>query len=364
MIVFQKTEKISRMRNPLKDFKEDTVTFEYRTDPLTGRNSTIIGGMLSYVSKFLVSDQDLLNSLVEKTRANCPFCPENIGIQTPRFPQDFLKEGKITVGDTFVVPNLLGHAERSVLAVLSKKHHLGLKEFAPKIIMDGFRGGAAYLKRLKECDPMIRFPAFVFNYLPPAGSSILHPHMQVLVRDRPFYLVKLMLEKSKAYRKKTGSSYWADLVRKERKSPRFLFKMNRVRWLVPFAPLRGMNEVQAIVPGKSHLLELDNDDWSGLAEGISLILRFYGEQNYSSFNIIIMSGQTSEHLDYFDVNLRMISRPGVRAESFTDAWALPYLLWDGEAVEYPEKLAGRIKVFLSKERELEKIQQAKVPNMQ
>jgi UDPglucose--hexose-1-phosphate uridylyltransferase len=224
---------------------------------------------------------------------------------------------------------------------------LELKEFVPKIIMDGFRGGVAYLKRLKELDPMIRFPAFVFNYLPPAGSSILHPHMQVLARDRPFYLVKLMLEKSKTYRKKADSSYWTDLLAKERKSPRFLFKKNRVRWLVPFAPLRGMNEVQAIVPGRSHLLELDNDDWSGLAEGISRILRFYGEQGYSSFNIIIMSGPINKHLDYFDVNLRMISRPGVRAESFTDAWALPYLLWDGEAIEDPEKLAGRIKTFLS-----------------
>lgn len=135
MIVFQKTEKTSRMRNPLKNFKEDTVTFEYRTDPLTGRNSTIIRGMLSYVSKFLISDQDLLNSLVEKTRANCPFCPENIQTKTPMFPQDFLKEGRITIGDVFVVPNLLGHAERSVLAVLSKEHHLELKEFVRKSVV-------------------------------------------------------------------------------------------------------------------------------------------------------------------------------------------------------------------------------------
>ena len=349
MIVFRKTEKTSRIRNPLKNFKEDTVTFEYRTDPLTGRNSTIIRGMLSYVSKFLISDQDLLNSLVQRTRPNCPFCPENIQTKTPMFPQNFFKEGRITIGDAYVVPNLLGHAERSVLAVLSKEHHLELREFVPMILMDGFRGGVAYLKRLKEVDPRIRFPAFVFNYLPPAGSSILHPHMQVLARDRPFYLVKLMLEKSRTYYERADSSYWTDLLVKERKSPRFLFEKNRVVWLVPFAPLRGMNEVQAIVPGKSHLLELDSEDWSGLADGISCILRFYGEQGYSTFNIIIMSGPVSKHLDYFDVNLRIISRPGVRAENFTDAWALPYLLWDGEAVEDPEKLAERVKGFLSNE---------------
>jgi UDPglucose--hexose-1-phosphate uridylyltransferase len=350
MIRFQKTEKTSRILNPLKNFMENTVTFEYRTDPLTGRNSTIISGMLSYVTKFLSSDQDLLNSLVERTRTNCPFCPENVRTKTPMFPQDFLKEGRIIVGNTFIVPNLLGHAERSVLAILSRQHHLQLKEFVPNIIMDGFKGGVAYLRRLKEVDPEIRFPAFVFNYLPPAGSSIVHPHMQILVRDRPFYLVKLMLDKGKSYRKKTGSSYWLDLLNTERKSPRFLSGSNRVKWLVPFAPLRGMNEAQAVVQGKSHLLELDDEDWSGLAEGISNILGFYDGEGYSSFNIIIMSGPTDEHLDYFDVNLRMISRPGVRLEGFTDAWALPYMLWDGEAVEQPERLASRIKTFLSNKR--------------
>jgi len=44
--------------------------------------------------------------------------------------------------------------------------------------------------------------------------------------------------------------------------------------------------------------------------------------------------------------LRMISRSGIQALSFTDAWALPYLLWDGEAVEEPERLAGKIREFV------------------
>lgn len=347
MITFEKIQKSSIIRNPMKNFTEDTVTFEYRTDPLTGRNSTIIKGMLGYVNKFLVSDQGLLDSLVEKTRENCPFCARNVKTKTPMFPPSFLKEGRIIVGDAVVIPNLLGHAERSILTILSKEHHLELDEFTPELLFNGFKGGIAYLERLKEIEPEIRFPAFVFNYLPPAGSSIVHPHMQVLARDRPFYLVKLMLEKSKTYFRRTNSSYWSDLLRKERRKERYLFKKKRVEWLVPFASLRGMNEAEAIVRGRSHLLELNDSDWSGVAEGISRILRFYRNEGYSSFNIIITSGPIDEHLNYFDVNLRIISRPGVRPESFTDAWALPYLLWDGETVEEPEKFAQRIKTYLS-----------------
>lgn len=344
LIKFEKTTKHARILNPLKDFKEDTTTFEYRTDPLTNRNTTVIKGMLSYISKFLVSDEELLNSLVEKTRVNCPFCPESVKEKTPMFPHDFIREGRIFVGDAVVIPNLLGHAERSVLVVLSREHHLKLRDFTPKMIFDGFKGGVTYLKRLSEVEPSIRFPVFIFNYLPPAGSSIFHPHMQVLVRDRPFYLVNLLLERSKAYYESNKSSYWSDLISTEKNGEeRCLFEINGVEWLVPFAPLRGINEVQAIVNGKSNLLELSDREWLGLAEGLTKILQFYHKEGYISFNAIIVSGPMNEHLDCFDVNLRVMSRPGIQALSFTDAWALPYLLWDGEAVEEPELLAEKLR---------------------
>ncbi|MEM3609220.1 MAG: hypothetical protein QXV87_02590, partial [Candidatus Bathyarchaeia archaeon] len=182
---------------------------------------------------------------------------------------------------------------------------------------------------------------------PPAGSSIFHPHMQVLVRDRPVYLAKLLIEKSRAYWKQNRSSYWSDLLSAEKGGERYLFEINGVEWLVPFAPLRGANEVQAVVRGKSSLLELTDEDCHGLAEGMARILRFYHKEGYISFNAIVVSGPIDEHLDYFDVNLRIISRPGIQASSFTDSWALPYLLWDGEAAEEPEKLAERIRASIS-----------------
>ena len=298
MINFEKTVKNARILNPLKRFEEDTITFEYRTDPLTGRNTTVIKGMLDYISKFLVSDEELLNSLVAKTRVNCPFCPENVKTKTPMFTEDFLKEGRIFVSDTVVIPNLLGHAERSVLVVLSKEPHLKLKDFTPKLIRDGFKGGLAYLRRLIEVELKTSFPVFIFNYLPSAESSIFHPHRQVLARDRPFYLVKLLLEKSKTYYESHKSSYWSDLISEEKKrGKRYLFESNGVEWLVPFSLLRGLNEVQSIVKGKSSCLELSDKEWLGLAESLSKILQFYHKEGCSSFNTIIVSGPKNEHLD-------------------------------------------------------------------
>jgi galactose-1-phosphate uridylyltransferase len=311
MIKFKKTIKQATIRSPLKDFEEETLTFEYRTDPLTGRNTTVIKGMLSYVARFLTSDAETLKTLVEKTRDTCPFCPESVRVKTPMFPKEFLAEGRIFEGEAVVVPNLLGHAERSVLAILGREHHLQLADFTPELLLDGFKGGVQYLRRLSEMDASARFPVFAFNYLTPAGSSIFHPHMQILVRDRPFYLAELLLEKSRTYQEKNGLSFWRDLIAAEKTGERYLSEIDGVEWLVPFAPLRGLNEVQAVVNGKSSLTELNDDEWRGLADGITRVLKFYHSQGYASFNVILISGPLDKHLGYFDVNLRLISRPGI-----------------------------------------------------
>jgi UDPglucose--hexose-1-phosphate uridylyltransferase len=290
----------------------------------------------------------LLSRLIEETKKTCPFCPQNILTKTPMFTTDFFPEGRIAEGEVVVIPNLLGHAQQSILAVVTKKHHLKLDEFTPDLLSNTFKGAIKYLKRLHEIDASVEYPVFAFNYLTPAGSSIFHPHMQVLVRDRPYYLLKLMLEKSEAYFHKNGDSYWNDLIKSEKNGERYLFGADGVDWLVPFAPLRGLNEVQAVVDGKSNFLELGNSEWCKIAEGISEILKFYKSQGFESFNIILGSASMNKHLEHFSVNLRIVSRPGVQKWCFTDSWAAPYFLWDGEAVENPEKFSKRLTTFLGK----------------
>jgi len=108
VIAFEKTVKNSSILDPSRNFEESIRTFEYRTDPLTGRNTTVIKGMMEYVNKFLISDDVLLNSLIEKTKVNCPFCPENVETKTPMFPENFVKGGRILVGNAVVVPNFWG----------------------------------------------------------------------------------------------------------------------------------------------------------------------------------------------------------------------------------------------------------------
>jgi len=46
-----------------------------------------------------------------------------------------------------------------------------------------------------------------------------------------------------------------------------------------------------------------------------------------------------------------VSRPGLQQFCYTDAWAVPYLLWDGEAVEEPERFSKKLKAQFDEESE-------------
>ena len=89
MLTFEKTIKQTRLLNPLKNFKEDTLTLEYRADPLAGRNTTVLRGMRDYIRRFMVSDKALINALV--TVYNVIFALKHV--QLTRCIGDMAKSG-------------------------------------------------------------------------------------------------------------------------------------------------------------------------------------------------------------------------------------------------------------------------------
>lgn len=345
-ISFHKEPRETRIADPRKGFEETVLPIEYRIDPLTGHDCTVVRGRAQFVRGRFVTDEAALTALREGTRKDCPFCPENLAAKATKFPEAFWKGGRITAGEAVAFPNILPHAERNVVTVLSSRHFLRLDEFMPRLLTDAFRCGTAYLRRLHEVEPAIRYPVFAFNYLPPAGATLFHPHMQVFARTMPFYLPRILFESGETYYRKNATPYWEDLVAAERGGDRYLFGREGVDWLVPFAPMSVSNEVQGIVRSRSDLLEVTDAEWDRIAEGFSRILGFFHSEGRTSFTATLVGGPMGETLPHFRIHLRVLARPGVQAMSFTDAWSLPLMLWDGECGEEPEAFAGRIRAFL------------------
>ena len=170
-------------------------------------------------------------------------------------------------------------------------------------------------------------------------------HMQALASDLPLQSIAELLEVSKAYRDRVGSSFWKDLLETEQRlGSRYLRRIGNIHWLTPYAPY-GLNEVQAIVPNKCNLQQLTTDDVEALMKGVLKVLQFYYDAGVRSFNGALYSGPLGEANDYFDLNFRIVSRYGYKARFVSDVWALQYLLGEREIYEAPEETCLKLRKY-------------------
>lgn len=342
-IRFEAAVREASILSPLKNFEHVAQMIEHRTDPLTGRRVIVLKGRMDYVKKFIESDQGFADELAESTLVVCPFCPDSVSSKSPKFPSNISTEGRIQVGEAVCFPSLFAHQDYNAVVVPTRAHRFTLNEFSPKMFVNGFEACKEYFMRIMKTSPDVKFAAVVMNFYPPAGSTIAHAHLQALASDIHFQAVAQLLERSKAYRSEHGLSYWLDLIETEKHAnQRYLGKIRGVDWLTPFAPI-GMNEAQAIVSEKSSLDQLYEEDFSGLAEGIVNVLRFYYDLGVRSFNLALYSGPLGESDDSFSVNLRIVSRYGYKPRFVSDVWAMQYLLGDQQVYEAPEETCLRLK---------------------
>jgi galactose-1-phosphate uridylyltransferase len=343
-IRFDSTLRQAHILNPLKNFKHEIQTIDHRRDPLTGRSVIVLKGRMDYVKRFIESDAAFIEELFKSTEANCPFCPSALE-KAPKFIPEIDPEGRIQVGQAICFPSLFAHQDFNAIVVPTPSHRLQLNEFSPSTLFNALKACLRYLEKVRASQPKVRYATIVMNYLPPAGSTIAHPHLQVLASDIPFASVSMLLEASKVYFQTYGSNYWLDLIETERRlKERYAGSVGSVHWLTPYAP-RGLNEVEAIVPGKSSLDQLSDEDVSGLAEGAFRVLRFYYDIGVRSFNAVFYSAPLGERIDYFNLGFHMVSRYGYKPRFVSDVWSLQYLLSEQEVYESPEETCSKLRKY-------------------
>jgi len=341
-VTFEFVERAARMLNPLNNFEQSSQILQHRRDPLTGRRVLVSTNRLEYVKRFIESDTGFKEGLAESTKETCPFCPENLEKSAPKFPPDLVPEGRIRFGEAVCFPSLFAHDDFNALVVPTGKHNLKLNEFSEAMLVDAFGACMEYFSRVCISSPHVKYPAIAINFLPPAGSTIAHPHIQALSSDIPLQAVAELCRASVEYEQKARVNYWTDLVDSERSLRlRYLSSFEGVHWLTPFAPF-GLNEAQAVVSRRSNFGQLVSEDWHGIAEGMIRVLRYYFDVGVGSFNAVIYSGALDADIEPFRVNARIVSRYGYKPRFVSDVWALQYLLGTQEVYESPEDTCTRL----------------------
>ncbi len=344
---FISERRLARLHSPLRNFELVEQVIEHRRDPLTGRRSIVLRGRRDYVKKYVQSDEPLLAETAERTRQGCPFCPEKAQTSTPKFPSTLVPEGTIRVGEARTFPSLFAHAEFNAVTVVANSHYLRPADLTSKILSDALEASIRYLRIVNEKNPEAKYGAILMNCLSPAGSTVVHPHMQALVSDQAFNMLAEVDSKAREYWKRTGSSYWKDLLTNERaRSERYLGSLGTSEWITAFCPI-GPEEVWGIVPSATDLTRLSADAVATLADGFSRVLKYYDDASIRSFNVVVFSSPFGEDSQHGAVVLRAASRYGFQNHNVNDIWGLRFFLDESEVFESPEAVATDLSKYFT-----------------
>lgn len=340
MLEFQKVVREAELLPP-PEFQLETQSIEFRTDPLISTRTRINvqrTGRLTEAKKVDLSDY------INKTREDCLFCPENIEKTTPLFVKDIWEEGRIKNRCYVLFPNRYPFGEYHAVGTLTDKHFLDLDEFPLEPIVDNLLACKEYVLTVYK-KKGARYPTWIWNHLPPSAASQVHPHTQIWIDTEPTNWTGALIKKSKEYFDKNKRSYWEDLVEKEKDRERWVGENDSLAIIATFAP-HGNREIQFIFKEASNLAELSERQANDLVDCVLKTLKWYKEEGMNSFNLSTFSAGVDEKLNYYRLNVKMMSKPVFQPDyPYYTAYGGTVELWHGEYVvdTLPENVAQKLK---------------------
>lgn len=316
-----------------KDMSPTAIPSEIRIDPLTRRTARICHFMK------LKWEKPDFEKLIAGTAERCPFCPDKIMKITPCFPKEIAPEGRIVSDDMVLFPNLAPYDSLSAVAVMGSRHYIPMTEIEPERIAKAFKLAMEFFRRIKSLGHAESvYPIINWNYMPPSGSSIIHPHLQVFSTSSAPNLMRMELEASKAYMETHRSNFWDDFVKAETESgERCLGKIGRTTWFSAYTPMGVAGDVLAVVNDVRCTSELTDKDLSDIATGLTRAMAAYDKMGIYSFNMNFFTG--AENDDHTRFHLLFSPRTFFnQALGTPDVGALQHLFTETVCMAFPEDI--------------------------
>lgn len=335
-VKFRKKTLAAAFHDPRNDFRLTMRFCEIRYDPLTRQLSRIFPSKMLKFSRY-----DWAPEVMESRSHPCPFCPENLEAATPRFPEDFVPGGRIMAGRAVVVPNLSIYESYNGVVIMGPDHYLPMGEITFDTLVQSLAASLEFLRTAARRDPAhARYGTVDWNYMPLAGGSVIHPHLQVIAGKDPSSHVGLMVREGRKYLRARGRIFWADLLEAEAGGPRYLGRTRGVYWLASFAP-RGLADVTAVIPERAAPEDIGEEDIRGIASGMIKVIGYYDSVNIPAFNAAIYFARRED--EGFWASLRMIGRFAARPPAGSDVSYMQTLLGDPWTFHLPEEMAVELK---------------------
>jgi galactose-1-phosphate uridylyltransferase len=335
---FETIKKETVMIIPQQDMAERRIASEIRFDPLTGRTARICHFMK------LQWEKPDFTALVSGTDAWCPFCPDKVLTVTPCFPEHLIFEGRMQKGDQVIFPNIAPYDTIGAVATFGARHYIPMTEFTPDLMASAFGFAIDFFRRIESTrHPESVYHIINWNYMPPAGSTIIHPHLQIFASSTAPNLMRQELDASRQYLGSHGSCYWEDITAAEMKiGERYLGKIGRTHWMTAFAPMGVAGDVLAVLEDVRCTLDLNDQDIQDIATGLANVMAEYDKMGIYSFNMNFFTGTRAD--DHFRFHLLFSPRTFFSQKLGTpDVGALRNLFNETVCMAFPEEIREMLK---------------------
>ncbi len=343
-IQFERSEEKAGFFSPLVGMEYAEQTIEVRRDPLTGMTAISSSELATKEEMFYgKTDWEYSEELVRRSREGCFFCPEKVLASTPRYPQEMVPGGRLQRGKALLFPNLFPLAGLHAVITYPERHFLRPSEFTPDLLEDGLGAAVDFAGRAERSLEGLEHLELCCNHMLPAGASLVHPHFQVFGGPGVPWLVRNAWERSAAFLREHGASYWSVLVDEEtERGERVIDSRAGCTWLTPYAPTGG-REVIAVVPAAPRVSALRDEHVAALARGLSKVLAWYEREGLSAFNFTLYGGPLADDGAGHPVVLRVIARTAFRLDYRTDDYFLQKQLGGELIFVPPEQLAAELR---------------------
>ncbi len=332
---FERMPRTTRFLDPRQDYRETTIESEIRRDPLTKMT-----GRIAHFAGAQYPELDLEElSRLSLSRGPCPFCPDLVEKVTPKFLPEIEPQGRFHRGEATVFPNLSPYDTHSAVTVMSAAHLVPVRDLSVERLKNAFGVSLEYFRAIYRTDQHMGYGLISWNYMPMAGASLLHPHLQIYATDHPGNFLGAEIKAAKAYRQETGRLFWQDLVTEEiTRGERYLGAVGNTEWLVPFVPQSFIGDVQVIFPHRFSILDLTDGDLEQFGHGMTAVCRFMEERHIYSFNVAFFPGQGPDDDTWVHarVSFRGMFNPVLHS---ADVSAIRQLYDEPFTTIYPEDIA-------------------------
>jgi len=336
-IEFKKELIESSFLDPRNNFEPKTVAVEIRRDPLTHKISRVFP-----YRNLALHKHNWVPFVEESKKKFCPFCPEVMEKVTPKFIGNISEDGRIRIGDAVAIPNLNPYEKYAAVVIMSSNHYIPMEEINEEFMLNSFLAGLTYLQKVYRSDPEgAAYPSINWNYMPYAGGSLIHPHLQVLAGATPCSYDQQLIDKSASYFSQYNSNFWTDLIKTEKlMGERYIGNTGDVHWLSTFAP-RHIGEVLGILPGKKSINDLTKKDLLDFIKGLKKVISYYSQYNIASFNTALYFSRQDDQ--GFTVQLRTVGRFTIFPLAGSDITHMQILHDDPWTVILPEAVTAILK---------------------